>query len=392
MSIKRSGGRAFLRRRARRRGASAGLLQPLDRRWSLASSSSRPSATRRRTSSASCAPSPRRSCRRRAGSSLDDGSTDGTLEILRALEPEVPFLTVVESARPSCRSRPTGSRAPPRRAPSTAASRRRRLARVHARDEARRRHRAAAGLVRELIERFAADPALGIAGGVLDRADGRRLACAASRSRAATSTGRSSCYTRECFAAIGGVQERSAGTRSTRPTRACAASTRAAPPDLVVDPPPPARPAPTARCAAAPATASAPTSRTSRPPGSRCARSRSRRTGRVGLSGLAFFYGYVRAAVAARRARARPGVPALRPPRAAPAHARRGRAARFLRAAPARCERVTEGMGVGGGSWWPRSGRRCGTASPRAWSSTAGPAFAVAPSGWARTASPRAWG
>src|SRR5204862_520747 len=48
---------------------------------------------------------------------VDDGSTDGTLKCLRALEPDIPFLTVVEAPR---RPEMTGMRdrlaraAPPR--------------------------------------------------------------------------------------------------------------------------------------------------------------------------------------------------------------------------------------------------------------------------------------
>ena len=60
---------------------------------------------------------------------------------------------------------------------------------------------------RELIERFAADPALGLAGGVLDEptADGgfRRIQIPRVHVHGALKL-----YSRECFEAIGGVQER----------------------------------------------------------------------------------------------------------------------------------------------------------------------------------------
>ena len=54
---------------------------------------------------------------------VDDSSTDGTLELLRALEPQVPFLRVME-APPVERwpARATGWPAPPRPARSTPAS------------------------------------------------------------------------------------------------------------------------------------------------------------------------------------------------------------------------------------------------------------------------------
>ena len=54
---------------------------------------------------------------------VDDRSDDGTLEILRRLEPEVPFLDGHRGAGALPRGRcATGSRAPPRRARSTSAS------------------------------------------------------------------------------------------------------------------------------------------------------------------------------------------------------------------------------------------------------------------------------
>ena len=71
------------------------------------------------------------------------------------------------------------------------------------------------------MERFAADPRLGLAGGVLTN---RRLADGPHRIVIPRHHvhGALKCYTRECFAAIGGVQERLGGTRSTRPMRGCA--------------------------------------------------------------------------------------------------------------------------------------------------------------------------
>ena len=182
-------------------------------------------------------------------------------------------------SRPRCRSSPSSSAAarlpeavPDRLARAAAPRtfncglRRRRLARVHARDEARRRHRAAARLLRELHRALRGRPALGLAGGVLDEPDRRRRHAPHPDPARATSTARSSCYTRECFAAIGGVQERLGwdtidetyarmrGFKARELHRTSSRSTTAR------------SAAPTARCAATRATASAPTSRTSRPP------------------------------------------------------------------------------------------------------------------------------
>lgn len=140
---------------------------------------------------------------------LDDHSTDDTLAILRALEPEVPFLTVAQ--------------APPKPPEGTV---RDRLARAAA-PRAFNAGLAVAGdltgythvmkldgdielpphYFRELMARFAADRSLGLAGCVLDEPapDGsmRRIKIAGNHVHGAVK-----CWTAECFAAIGGVQER----------------------------------------------------------------------------------------------------------------------------------------------------------------------------------------
>ena len=130
---------------------------------------------------------------------VDDNSDDATLELLRALEPEVEFLTVAEAPRAPPRRCATGSPAQPRRARSTPASRSPATSRAYT-------HvmkldgdiELAPSYLRELMERFAADPSLGLAGGVLDEplADGgfRRLRIARNHVHGALK-----CYSRECF-------------------------------------------------------------------------------------------------------------------------------------------------------------------------------------------------
>ncbi|HEY2766812.1 MAG TPA: glycosyltransferase family A protein [Solirubrobacteraceae bacterium] len=139
---------------------------------------------------------------------IDDGSTDGTLRRLRTLEREIPFLSVL------C--------APPHETDESLA--RDRLAQAV---EVRNFNIALSQIdlddythvmkldgdielpphyLRVLLERFASDPALGLAGGVLvePRADGemRKIAIPSYHVHGALK-----CYSRACFAAIGGVRE-----------------------------------------------------------------------------------------------------------------------------------------------------------------------------------------
>lgn len=139
---------------------------------------------------------------------IDDGSEDGTLDVLRRLEPDVPFLTVAAAA--------DVPEAPVRD----------RLARAAAPRNFNRGLTLAGGpggythvmkldgdvvlppdYLRRLMERFATDPELGLAGGVLDEpVDGggmRRIRIARNHVHGALK-----CWSAECFAAIGGVQER----------------------------------------------------------------------------------------------------------------------------------------------------------------------------------------
>lgn len=139
---------------------------------------------------------------------IDDGSTDDTLIQLRGLEREIPFLTVLRAPRDEL-----------------AADSRDRLARAV---EVRNFNIALAGArwrahthvmkldgdvelppsyLRVLLERFERDPRLGLAGGVLvEPTPGggtRKIRIPRHHVHGALK-----CYTRDCFEAIGGVQER----------------------------------------------------------------------------------------------------------------------------------------------------------------------------------------
>jgi poly-beta-1,6-N-acetyl-D-glucosamine synthase len=139
---------------------------------------------------------------------VEDASTDGTLELLRSLALEIPFMEVIEAE-----------------AASPHAGARDRLARAAA---PRNFNLGLAGVdwrqythvmkldgdielpphyLRMLLERFATEPRLGLAGGVLDEplpgGGTRRLMIPLHHVHGALK-----CYSRECFEAIGGVQER----------------------------------------------------------------------------------------------------------------------------------------------------------------------------------------
>ena len=139
---------------------------------------------------------------------LDDASTDGTLEILNSLAPDVPFMEVRQAASglPHAGARDRLARAAaPRNFNSV-------LATV---DSKQFTHvmkldgdiELAPSYFRILFERFDADSRLGLAGGVLDepRADGsvRRIVIPRHHVHGALK-----CYSRECLDAIDGVQER----------------------------------------------------------------------------------------------------------------------------------------------------------------------------------------
>jgi glycosyltransferase involved in cell wall biosynthesis len=139
---------------------------------------------------------------------VDDGSDDGTLELLRRLEAEVPFLDVVEAG--ALPEGPVRDRLARAAAPRTfnkglaAAGDWREYTHVMKLDgdiEMKPSY------FRTLLDRFAADPRLGLAGGVLDEPlEGggyRRIQIPRVHVHGALKL-----YSRECFDAIGGVQER----------------------------------------------------------------------------------------------------------------------------------------------------------------------------------------
>jgi poly-beta-1,6-N-acetyl-D-glucosamine synthase len=139
---------------------------------------------------------------------VDDDSDDDTLDILRVLEAEIPFMTVLEARSLTAgRVRDRLARAA---APRTfnaglgAVGDWHRYTHVMKLDgdiELR------PGYLRQLMERFEADPFLGLAGGVLDEPtpEGgfRRIRIARVHVHGALK-----CYSQACFEAIGGVQER----------------------------------------------------------------------------------------------------------------------------------------------------------------------------------------
>ena len=137
---------------------------------------------------------------------VDDHSDDRTLEVLRRLESEVPFLTVIEAGaqQRSQRDRLAGGAAP--RTFNAG------LATVDWRDYTHLMKldgdiELAPTYLRELMARFDAEPKLGLAGGVLMEATpggGNRLIRIAPNHV----HGALKCYSRECFERIDGLQER----------------------------------------------------------------------------------------------------------------------------------------------------------------------------------------
>ncbi len=138
---------------------------------------------------------------------IDDGSDDGTLEQLRALEHEIPFLEVLQAPRDEARERVRDRLAEAVEARNFNIA----LSSVQWREythvmkldgdiELPDRY------LRVLLERFAADPLLGLAGGVLvEPTSGGARPIRTPRHHV---HGALKCYTRDCFEAIGGVQER----------------------------------------------------------------------------------------------------------------------------------------------------------------------------------------
>jgi biofilm PGA synthesis N-glycosyltransferase PgaC len=138
---------------------------------------------------------------------VDDHSDDATLEILRGLERSVPFLTVMEA--PAAPAGPVRDRLAVAAAPRTFNAG---LATVDWREYTHIMKldgdiEMPPSYLRSIVARFDADPALGLAGGVLDEpvADGgmRRIKIAPHHVHGALKL-----YSRACFEAIGGMQER----------------------------------------------------------------------------------------------------------------------------------------------------------------------------------------
>ena len=139
---------------------------------------------------------------------VDDRSTDGTLECLRALEPEIPFLTVME-APPHHEMNGTRDRLALAAAPRTFNIG---LSTVDWRGFTHIMKldgdiELAPTYLRDLLCRFTEDPRLGLAGGVLveptETAGMRRISIPRHHVHGALK-----CYSRACFDEIGGVQER----------------------------------------------------------------------------------------------------------------------------------------------------------------------------------------
>jgi glycosyltransferase involved in cell wall biosynthesis len=139
---------------------------------------------------------------------IDDGSDDETLKILRRLEGEIPFMEVLEASRATVGGAPRDrlASAPEARNFNLAAS----LAGWRSYSHLMKLDgdiELPPEYLRVIMDRFAADPTLGLAGGVLvepTRSGGMRsIRIARSHVHGALK-----CYSRACFERIGGMQER----------------------------------------------------------------------------------------------------------------------------------------------------------------------------------------
>lgn len=139
---------------------------------------------------------------------IDDSSSDATLDVLRSLEPDLPFMSVVtaprESGHAGARDRLARAAAPRNFNLGLAQVDWREFSHVMKLDGD---IELPPDYLRRVYDRFQADPGLGLVGGVLvePSADGswRRITIPSHHVHGALK-----CYSRACFEAINGVQER----------------------------------------------------------------------------------------------------------------------------------------------------------------------------------------
>ena len=164
---------------------------------------------------------------------IDDASTDGTRRATGVARAEVPFLDLRGAAAdtPHAAARDRLARAAAPRIFNVGLS----GVDWHAYTHIMKLDgdiELAPDYLRVLLDRFAANSRLGLAGGVLvePTPEGSALPIAIPRHHV---HGAVKCYSRECLIAIGGVQERLGGTQSMRPTLVCAGSSTTTFDDLV---------------------------------------------------------------------------------------------------------------------------------------------------------------
>jgi glycosyltransferase involved in cell wall biosynthesis len=137
---------------------------------------------------------------------VDDDSGDRTLEILRRSEREIPYLEVIAAGAPGKKKEDRLALALEARAFNGALAEADLDSFTHV-GKLDGDIELPADYFEKLLEEFAADPRLGIAGGLIEERTGRAGAWRVTRATPSHVQGALRVYSRDCFAAAGGVRE-----------------------------------------------------------------------------------------------------------------------------------------------------------------------------------------